>query len=395
MKRILFVSHTNRLPNRFLAFIEYFQHNYELFLITWDRYAKSRDNFPAVPRIPVKAPSSTKGLLTFSRRLLEVGEKIDFDLIYFYDFRLLPAVKILAKRKKAALVYDSMERPTVQVAQKIYSRVKIINFNLLLRLLNVVERRLMGMSDGVLVVDSKEDEFIRSARLAQANSECIMNFPSKHLLPDERSLKHFTEEFKGRNIIAYAGGIHTERGVKKYIDLVARLKEVAPETLLILVGELRQKEDLNSLHAYIKDVGAEGHVRIMGWLNYPNLLALLQLARVGLFLSNPNYYYFQILSVGNGRKPFTYLQAGVPVVTSLEAVGEFLEKRGVGIYVPFHDDDSTFKAVLELLDNDNLYRQLRQRAINLVQRECNWENEMHKAEQVFYRATAIAQQKYA
>lgn len=191
MKKILFVSHTNMLPNRFLAFIEYFQHNYELFLITWDRYKKSRDNFPAVPRISVKAPSSTKGLLAFSRRLLEVGERIDFNLLYFYDFRLLPAVKMLARRKKAAIIYDSMERPTIEVAQKIYSRINFVNFNLLLRLLNAVERRLMGLPDGVLVVDSKKDEFIGSARRAQANSECIMNFPSKYNLPDRQSVERF------------------------------------------------------------------------------------------------------------------------------------------------------------------------------------------------------------
>jgi glycosyltransferase involved in cell wall biosynthesis len=384
--KILFLSHTNKLPNRLLHFIEYFRQNNDILLITWDRYPETRNNFPDIPRIGIQASSSLRGLLSFFRRLFRSKKEIDFDLVYFYDFRMLPGVRLLTCKKESAGVYDSMERPTIHVGEIITSHLRFLPLNFVLSFLNGVEKLLMGLTQGVLVVDSADGEFLDSVRSVQPNSELVMNFPTKYASPDEKAAQRYRREFTGRKLAIYAGGLHSSRGVFKCIKLAARLKEVDPSVLFLLVGEMRRGETVDSLENCIKRCGAQGYVRMLDWLSYPELLALLQLARVGFCLLDPSFYYFRNISAGNSRKTFTYLQAGVPVVTSIKAIGEFLERYGVGVYSAFDDEDSIFEAVRDLLTNDKLFAEMSSKAKEIIELEYNWENEMRKVEKVFSRA---------
>jgi glycosyltransferase involved in cell wall biosynthesis len=254
--------------------------------------------------------------------------------------------------------------------------------------LEAAEMKLLRHTDGVLVVDSKDNELLRKVRKVQSNSECIMNYPAQAFTVDGNEVGKYRKEFKGRKVLAYVGNIFAAKGIYRYMELLARLKAEDPSVLLVVAGVVSFGEHQADMDLYLNKKGLQQHVRFFPWMSYSGLMSLLEHARVGLSLWDPNFFYFQRISVGNSRKTFTYLQAGVPVLVSLGAVGHFVERHGVGFYVDYRDDEAIYRAAKEILLNDGLFRQMSRRAKELVNTQCNWENELPKVEKVFVRALA-------
>ena len=248
------------------------------------------------------------------------------------------------------------------------------------------EMQLLKLTDGVLVVDSKNDELLEKVRKVQPNCECLMNYPSKYVAINEKEVKEFQEKLGGRKLLVYAGNIFAAKGLYSYLRLVSRLKEVEPSVLLIIVGALSFGEYRDKLDTIIREMRLNEYVQILPWMKYNTLLGLLRNARVGLSLLDPGVFYYKRTSVGNSRKTFTYLQAGVPVLVSLKPVGDFVESHGVGRYVDYEDEEAIFLAAREILLNDDLFEQMGRRAKKVIKNKCNWENELFKVERVFEKA---------
>jgi glycosyltransferase involved in cell wall biosynthesis len=216
-----------------------------------------------------------------------------------------------------------------------------------------------------------------------------MNYPSKYLPVNEKEVEEFQKKFEGRKLVVYAGNIFAAKGLYVYLRLVYYLKEVEPSVLLVMVGAFSFGEYREKLDVIIDELGLNEHVEVLPWMKYSSLLALLHNARLGLSLLDPQFLYYKRTSVGNSRKTFTYLQAGVPVLVSLKAVGDFVESHGVGHYVDYEDEEAIFSKAKEILVDDELFRQMSSRAKEIIQTKCNWENEVPKVERVFAKALAI------
>ena len=385
-KKLLFISHTNKLPNRVLSMIDHFMTRNEVFLLNCQRDRSMKNNFQGIKYINIYSPGQFLGMILFYIKALRICRVLDFDLGYCSSIRMLPLLAAVARQKGGAVIYDSIEIPTLLGAQKIASRLKAVSEKHIRRFLEAFEGLLLRLANGVLVIDSRDDVLLKRLRKVQPNAECIMNYPSNQVPLNQEEVDRFHEQYRGRKLIVYAGGMFGAKGLYRYFDLTARLKEDDQSILLLMVGMLRFGENRKEIDEYLRKKGLIDHVQFLPWMNYRSLLALLQCARVGLALQDPGFFYFQFASMGNSRKPFTYMLAGVPVVVSLPVIGRFVEEKGVGRYVDFHDGDAIYRAVREILTDDGLHGEMSRRGKQLIQRECNWENELFKAERVFERA---------
>jgi glycosyltransferase involved in cell wall biosynthesis len=386
--KIVFVSNTNKLPNRLITLINYFQKNNEIFLINWQRDAKVLNNFEDIPYVNVQSGKSIAGLLFFYNSVREIIAHNDFDLAYCFDYRMLPVLKIFCRNRKIPLVYDVMEFNSYYIALRFQTYFKHISPFRVQSIVEATEMQLLKLTDGVLVVDSRNDELLRKVRKVQSNCECVMNFPSKYLPVNEKELEEFQKRFDGRKLVVYAGNIFAAKGLYVYLRLVNYLKRVEPSVLLAIVGAFSFGEYREKLDVIIGELGLNEYVEVLPWMKYSSLLALLHNARLGLSLLDPMFLYYKRTSVGNSRKTFTYLQAGVPVLVSLKAVGDFVESHGVGRYVDYEDEEAIFSKAKEILVDDDLFRQMSSRAKEIIQTKCNWENEVPKVERVFAKALA-------
>jgi hypothetical protein len=63
-----------------------------------------------------------------------------------------------------------------------------------------------------------------------------------------------------------------------------------------------------------------------------------------------------------------------------------VESHGVGRYVDYENEEEIFLAAKEILLNDELFGEMSFRAKEVIEKKCNWENELPKVEKVFARA---------
>ncbi|PKN65124.1 MAG: hypothetical protein CVU57_11990 [Deltaproteobacteria bacterium HGW-Deltaproteobacteria-15] len=393
-KRILFISHTNKLPNRVLAMIEHFMKDNEVFLLNWQRDKDMKNNFHGIKHINIHCSANFLGMLKFYFKALQICKGLDFDLGYcHHSIRTLPLLAAMAHKKGAALIYDFIEMPALLGAHNIASRITILSERLILRFLEALEALLLRLTDGVLVIDSRDDILFKRLRKVQPNTECIMNYPSTEIPLDQKEVERYSEQYRGRKLIVYAGGILGSRGLYRYFDLMARLKEDDRSVLLLMVGMLRFGESRKDIDQYLRKKDLTNHVQFLPWMRYRSLLALLQSASVGLALQDPDYFYYQFASVGNSRKPFTYMLAGVPVVVSLPIIGHFVEEKGVGRYVEYNNSESLYTAVNEILNKGGIHKEMSRRGRQIIEQECNWENELYKVESVFEIALKLVESR--
>ena len=388
MKKILFLSNTNKLPNRLITLIDYFNKDHKVLLINWQRDPNTNNNFDGIPHINIRAAPNINGLLSLYRQSCDIVSKNKYDFVYCCDYRMLLILYMLNKKIRGKIIYDIMEYNSYYIAIKASDVIKCLPPFYVQPIIEIVEMNLLKLVDGVLVVDSKDDELLEKVRKIQPNSECIKNYPAKNISVDKREVAKYQKKYDGRKLLVYAGNIFEAKGLYRYINLIARLKDDDPSVLLIIAGALSFGEREDSIRRLVKEKGLERHVEFLPWMKYGSLLGLLRNARLGLSLWDPNFFYFQRISTGNSRKTFTYLQAGLPVLVSLKTVGDFVEHHGVGCFVNYNDDEAIYRKAKEILFNDRLFRQMRKRAQQVIQTECNWENELPKVEKVFARALA-------
>lgn len=371
-----------------LNIIKHFQKANEVSLICWKRNPLQKNNFDSIPHSNINSSRNIIGWIRFALAVFRTTSDMDFDIGYCSSIRLIPILKMLAFQKKAVIVYDAIEIPSLIAAHKVTAYLKWLPLQWARRGFEVGEHILIRLTDGALVIDSKADELLDKIRKAQPNCECIMNFPSKSVEFDAQLADRYQKMFSGRKVVVYAGSMFSAKGLYRYIDLIDRLRNDNDSVLLVMVGMLRFGEEQSRIETYINKHRLANHVHFLPWIPYSDLIALLQTTRVGLALQDPDFFYFQLASVGNSRKPFTYMLAGVPLVVSLPAIGRFVEENRIGRKVNFNDLNSIHAAVKEILDNDDLYQDMHQRSKALIMSRYNWENEIIKAERVFQQAFA-------
>ena len=89
MKRILFLSSSNKLPNRLITIAEHFQKGADIALINWQRNPDVPNNFENLPYTNIQTTPTLKGLLSFYRQSRNIIANLDFDLAYCCDYRML------------------------------------------------------------------------------------------------------------------------------------------------------------------------------------------------------------------------------------------------------------------------------------------------------------------
>ena len=384
-KNILFVSNTNKLPQRTVNLIKYFKKCNDVLLISWQRDYNLKNNFDGINYLNITAANSIVGMVKFYLHVLVACWKLDVDCGFCNNIKCLPVLALICRLKSCPVIYDHCEFPSLECAKKVGSYFRLKKIARCRALFEFIENQVMRLTHGVLTVDSKNDELLNRIRKYQANVACIMNYPSIKVQVDDTEVDRFKKRYGDRKIIVYGGSVFGATGLYRYLDLVGSIKSVHPTVLLLFVGMFRG-ENGDMVRKYIREHGLSEHVEFLPWMEYERLLALLQIAKVGLALHDPRHTKFSELSGGNSRKVFTYMQAALPVIVSLEPIGKFVEQHGVGKYVDFHNDQEVLEAVQEMMANDSLRREMGVRGRRLVQEAYNWEKESEKAIRVYRNA---------
>jgi len=191
-----------------------------------------------------------------------------------------------------------------------------------------------------------------------AVSKPAKEFSSKHfhgdytIIPNGVDLEHFSphvspiDEFSdGKTNILFVGRMEKRKGLDYLLDAYVRVKEVVPNSRLIIVGPGTRWSKKHEKQCNMKDV------HFIGYASYDDL---------------PRYYKAAdiVCAPATGRESFgiILLEAmamGKPIVASnIEGYASVVTHGGQGLLVPPRDEESLAKGIISLVRDETLRHEM-------------------------------------
>jgi glycosyltransferase involved in cell wall biosynthesis len=349
-------------------------------VLYFDRVARasSATQRPCYTEWSISVPTSRESariVLALPRlyyRMVQVLRRLRPDVIHATHLFLLPLAIVAALLTSVRVVYDAYEMHALW-----WSEYVPVGRGPARALFEFCENLLVKWSDCVLAIDSRENIFEKRLRRWNLNVWTIYNVPKLRVELDYQSVAAIRAKYAKRAVVVYIGGINEKKGLGVALDALAKVRERVPEILLLLIGTppIASDEILAKLNASV----ASGWAELVGWLPYDRMLEYLACARMGLALHQPGLPAGDLVSRGNGRKFFSYMQASLPIVgPTFGEIGRLVREEKCGLLVDTTDTTAVAAAILELLLDPGRAAELGCRGYAAIETKYNWEIEQAK-----------------
>jgi glycosyltransferase involved in cell wall biosynthesis len=351
---------------------------WHIFVIAWDRVCKNfkrNKHNDIVDRwywVRVPAPSWSLGLIRklpsfYYQTLKIVGKLNNIDVCFVTHLFLLPLVFFLPGKK----VYDAAEMYALDISfyfRFFRRKIQII--------ISFLEGLLVTRVDGILTVDSRNGWLANFYRRRNKLVQVIWNVPSKYEEPNQNEVENLNSIYSGRKVVAFIGGLMKEKGLRVAIESVSLVKQRYPDVLFLFIGLM--KDNSEEINTIISDRGLQNNVRFLGPMSYTQMLTHLRYAQIGLALHQKMRIY-PYLSAGNGRKFFTYMQAGVAIIgPNFGEVGKIVSMTDCGLLVDTERAEAVAEAIDYLFSHPEEMKRMADNGRKAFLERFNWEVEEKK-----------------
>ena len=329
----------------------------------------------SIPRgmfwIIITLPISYLGLLTKSF-------KYKYSVVHVTHLMLLPLAVILKSIRRVKIVYDIHEFHLLGSEKHAPGW-----FKPFFKKLKSFEFFLVGKANGILAIDSREDMLEKSYLNHNGNVRVLYNVPDLRYKPDMDYIEHLKKEYVDKKVILYIGGISIEKGALKVLESVAIVKGIYPDIVCVFIGVFLNVQTQIEFWKFVHSNDIGDVIKVIGWLSYEKMLAYLAIAQVGLALHQP-IEKFYLLSKGNGRKFFTYMNYGIPVIScEYGEVGRVIQEEKAGILADSADCNDISYKICELLRDKEKRNELGRNGRQAVIERYNWSVEETKLLEVY------------
>lgn len=390
MKRsAVMVAFWGVLTSRQLLFLRTLRkRGWSLTVIVWDREVDGEP--PELPdglvdevvTISVPAPTwSLRLLLRLPAYLMELLHEVrrrhDRDQLWVLThYLLLPVAPFLP----GAVLYDAAEMYAIDLG--FYGGPAR---RALTAALSALELLMARSVDGITTVDSLDDWLAGRYTSDRHPVAVLWNVPS---IDDDRNgaCPPLVEELRGFPLVAFAGGLMKEKGVRVALEAAAIVRRDVPDVRFLFFGPI--KDDELEVSRLVEEHRLEDAVRFLPTIPYGDLQVVLRHCQVGLALYQPVFHY-PLVSAGNARKVFSYMQAGVPVVApTFGEIGKAVADVGCGYLIDTEDPRAVAGAILEILTNEEEGLSMGARGRDAFKTRFNWEREEDKLVELVDEITA-------
>jgi glycosyltransferase involved in cell wall biosynthesis len=241
---------------------------------------------------------------------------------------------------------------------------------------SALEGLLTSFVGGVSTVDSRGDWLVQFYKSWNQNVQVIWNVPSRLDDPSEEEVAALRGEYFRLKVVAFVGGLKKKKGFHLAIEVAAAVKKRHSDALFLFIGAKENEEE--SVQSLIEAHGLKGSIRVLKWMPYRLMLAHLRHAQIGLALHRREAIY-PFVSAGNGRKFFSYMQAGVPIIgPNFGEVGQTVTIADCGLLVDTENANEVSRAIIELLDRTDEASRMAANGRRAFLKFFNWEREEKK-----------------
>lgn len=389
--KVLLINHYHRLSPRVENEVETLvQNGYSVHIVHFNRNGIENDSIDekgsAGSRktyVHLKAPTGNVllvGLLPLLYlKLFSALKKEKPDIIHCTHLFLLPFCLALAKLRGIRVIYDAYEMHAVDWAAYVPSPFS----KLCRKLIEFIENLLVARVDGVLTIDSVGDFLATRYRLVNPNVVVLYNVPKKDILIPLEDFGILRNKYAGFHVLAYVGGAYEAKGLMAVLEALAITRKRSPCVRLLFIGSFDDPD--GKAQEYMTEAKLQEAVETISWVSYEKLLCYLEICSIGLALYQPQGH-FLYTSRGNGRKFFTYMQAGLPIIgPSFSEIGIVVREERCGLLVDATEPVKIAEAILYLLDHPEEAHAMGKRGRRAVERKYNWQREQYKLLQVYKR----------
>lgn len=243
------------------------------------------------------------------------------DLVLSNDVEMLPLGRVLAKRKRARLVYDSHEyhasRASNVIPRQLKGRLRTLTYK-------VVEKWLVPKAHLVTTVSESIAQRLHAdhPRL-KTRVRVIHNYPPLPLAEKNDFIRRRYHLPPERKIIIYVGGLQVGRGCETLVRLAPRL----PGSTVFFLGDGPLRAELEQMASGLPPDKVIFH----GAVPQKQVGPITASADIGACLISPGSVSHQMAAP---NKIFIYMQAGIPSVDSdFPEMLRLVDEAGLGICV--------------------------------------------------------------
>lgn len=304
-------------------------------------------------------------------KIWNVAKNVRADLVIVRDLPLSPTALLVGQLLSLPVIMDMAEdypemiRDTWTYEGPGLADVFIRNP----LVLKCMERAVLPLLDGVLVVSEDSGKRIQGLGVKQDNISVVGNTPRVDL--DDRAFASVEQSIrdKSSHIVLYVGGLEESRGLEVVVRAVREAKESLPDILFVIVGEGTSKARLQSLS---RALDVESNVLFLGWRVFAEIPAIIGAADLCIV----PHYVTRHTNTTLPNKIFDYMLFKKPVlVTDSESLMHIVKEAKCGEV--YHDVSHTELAVCMagILSNDDLRMQYGASGYAAVCSRYNWNHD--------------------
>lgn len=314
-----------------------------------------------------------KSVLSYYWRSIRICSDKNITCIHLCHIGQLPMApffKLMGKK----VIYDAFERFSVDISEQHAPRMfkEYVKWSI-----EIIENFLLkGFVDAVFVVSTPGEYLEKRYDRHCGHVEVLYNVPPIDYLFQGNVQKKFREKTLK---LAYVGGINHAKGSELFVPLAIKLLKKNIGFRLHLIGRFSSEALKESLLDGIKRNGINQHIVLNGFMNYNQMSDYLKSFHVGLTLHS-QLKRFSYIGKGSSRKNFTYMCAGMVVLThNVGEMSKVVEEEKCGIVLRNTGNLNEVADAIERLEKDRRYAAgLAENGLNAIRLRYNWDKEKEK-----------------
>ncbi|WP_226529269.1 glycosyltransferase family 4 protein [Metabacillus niabensis] len=312
--------------------------------------------------VPIEKPKKEWKRFLHTFTVFKQAKQTNADLYHFHDPELLPVGVLLRLFTRKPVIFDVHEHYPNAIMSKKY--LKNWMKNPVRIAYEVIEKISLPILSGIIYTTEEVGE-----RYRKYTSCKIENYPLPEMFPPTTRVNK-----KDENLL-YLGGITAIRGIEELIEGFSHVSKQKPEAKLLFVGSFESTSFEENIHEKISMLGIKDKVEFKGKVPYQEIEKYLSEATIGIipYLPVPNH----LVCLPN--KLFEYMAAGVAVIASdFPHYRKVVESSNSGLLVNPERPQSISKAMLTLLENESLAKEMGGNGEVAFLNTYNWRSEEEK-----------------
>jgi glycosyltransferase involved in cell wall biosynthesis len=234
----------------------------------------------------------------------------------------------------------------------------------------------------IAINDGARENFLRYA--AQPANITRLMYGTWGVNPEEFTPTGPAAELAGekRRVILFVGRVHKMKGVFDVLEAFRRIAHDIPDTVLVFIGSGAATEELRRRAQHY---GLQERVQLLGTVKNRDIASYMRRASLVVAPSVTTWQWKEQV----GMVHIQAMACGVPVVsTQSGSIPEFIPHNEAGMLVPERNPAALARAMVSLLTDASLHRQMGARGRAYVLKHYDAQQNVQRAEQEIVRHCA-------